>query len=43
MFEEIFQRRNVIVETQRKNPVDAHEIFHASMIIQIDHRFNLFQ
>lgn len=30
MFEEIFQRRCVIVETQRRYPVDAYEVYHAS-------------
>ena len=33
MFDEIFQRRNVIVEAQRTKPIDAHEVFHACKLI----------
>ncbi len=33
MFEEIFQRRSVIAETQRRNPIDAYEVYHAGNII----------
>jgi len=31
MIEEIFQRRCVVMETQRRLPVDAYEIYHASI------------
>ena len=42
MFEDIFKRRSLISESQRRKPVDGYEVFHASKSYKVDTSITIF-